>query len=443
MPSTANLFHVIEHVVPCQYIREYPGATINGQTDLLKLSVKQYIPIDNLTPQHGDVTILAAHANGLPKELYEPLWDDLYRCSKSQGFRIRAIWIADVVNQGQSGVLNEGVLGNDSNWFDHSRDLLHLVNLKQSEMPQPIIGVGHSMGGFHLAHLSLMHPRLLHSIILIDPIIQRERTPLSDNRYIELSEMAAQFSELSIVRRDQWPSRKAAAESFQRSRFYHGWDPRVLEQWIKFGLRDTPTMTYPLHDETLPETDADGPPVTLTTTRHQEVFSFTRPIYDHAGCRGSHETHPDLDKGIPDSSRFYRPEPPQIFAQLPFLRPSIFYIFGGRSNISIPALRADKIKNTGTGLGGSGGVANGRVREAFLEQAGHLIPQETPRETAELISLWLRPELDRWQSEDEAFRALLDRTTTIEKVTACDKWTGLWPNLRPQRREKKATVSML
>lgn len=35
-------------------------------------------------------------------------------------------------------------------WFDHSRDLLFLVNQFQDEMPHPIIGIGHSMGGTHM-----------------------------------------------------------------------------------------------------------------------------------------------------------------------------------------------------------------------------------------------------------------------------------------------------
>lgn len=33
-----------------------------------------------------------------------------------------------------------------ANWFDHSRDLLHMINHFREEMPRPIIGVGHSMG---------------------------------------------------------------------------------------------------------------------------------------------------------------------------------------------------------------------------------------------------------------------------------------------------------
>lgn len=143
-------FRTIEHKVPAQHIREYPNATANSQEEVLYLSVKQYIPLDNPRPRPGDVTILAAHANGFPKELYEPLWDDLWKQSARHGWRIRSIWIADCVQSGQSYVLNEACLGNDPGWNDHPRDLLHLVNTKRDEMPRPIIGIGHSMGCSHL-----------------------------------------------------------------------------------------------------------------------------------------------------------------------------------------------------------------------------------------------------------------------------------------------------
>lgn len=41
------------------------------------------------------------------------MWEELLRRSKSQGFSIRNIWIADVAHQGASGALNEFKLGND------------------------------------------------------------------------------------------------------------------------------------------------------------------------------------------------------------------------------------------------------------------------------------------------------------------------------------------
>lgn len=37
-----------------------------------------------------------------------------------------------------------------ADWFDHGRDLLHLVNQFQDEISHPIIGIGHSMGGTQL-----------------------------------------------------------------------------------------------------------------------------------------------------------------------------------------------------------------------------------------------------------------------------------------------------
>lgn len=64
---TESVFDVKEHVLPCSYIREYPLATVDGEEDVLHLAIKQYIPLDNLTPRKGDVTIIAAHANGFPK----------------------------------------------------------------------------------------------------------------------------------------------------------------------------------------------------------------------------------------------------------------------------------------------------------------------------------------------------------------------------------------
>lgn len=60
-------FNVQEHVVPCQYIREYPGATMNDQQDTLQLHVIQYKPKDRSEDRPGAVTIIGAHANAFPK----------------------------------------------------------------------------------------------------------------------------------------------------------------------------------------------------------------------------------------------------------------------------------------------------------------------------------------------------------------------------------------
>lgn len=109
-----------------------------------------------------------------------------------------------------------------------------------------------------------MHPRLLAGIILIDPVI--DAGPTAEERGLE-APMEFSIAAASTYRRDLWPSREAAAEAFRKNPFYQRWDKRVLDLWLEHGLRALPTLLYPI--VTTP-CQAEMP-VTLTTTKHQEV----------------------------------------------------------------------------------------------------------------------------------------------------------------------------
>ncbi|KAF2401534.1 alpha/beta-hydrolase [Trichodelitschia bisporula] len=417
---SSALFRIQEHILPCQHIRQYPHATIDSQEDILHLAIKQYTPLDNPSPQAGDVTIIGTHANAFPKELYEPLWDELLRRSKAAGFRIRSIWIADVAFQGASGVLNESKLGNDPSWYDHPRDLLHMVNHFRASMPRPIIGIGHSMGGNNLVNLSLMHPRLFETLILIDPVIAR-----LTSRKGNISPASA-----SSVRRDRWPSRKVAAEAFLRSKFYQSWDKRVFDLWVKHGLRDLPTKVYP--------DPAAGyePEVTLATTKHQEVFTFLRPnLPAKPGSLPKALTHPDVPSEGPHEP-FYRPEPLMTFKNLPHLRPSVLYIFGEISPLSEKSTRDEKMAVTGVGESGSGGAPAGRVRDVVVAGAGHLIPMEKVGETADLCSGWLDSELKRWAANEHTIRQAWARVPPREKYTLTQEVLDTLSGVMPKRVSK-------
>lgn len=63
----STLFHIKEHVIEGQHVREYAQATAHSNEEVLKLAVKQYIPKDNPNPKPGDITIIASHANGFVK----------------------------------------------------------------------------------------------------------------------------------------------------------------------------------------------------------------------------------------------------------------------------------------------------------------------------------------------------------------------------------------
>ncbi|KAI3335560.1 Alpha/beta hydrolase family-domain-containing protein [Ustulina deusta] len=441
-------FHVREHVVPGQHIREWPRATAHSQEDVLKLHVKQYVPKDNPSPQPGDVTILGAHANGFPKELYEALWADLHARSRAAGFRIRGIWIADVSNQGWSGQLNEGKLGDDPCWHDQTRDLLHLTNVFRAEMPRPIVGVGHSFGANILTHLSLLHPRLLTTLVLLDPTIVVFDQARS-------SGPSTSMARLSTFRRDVWPSRAAAIESFRRSPFYRSWDARVLAAWNEHALRDLPTPLFP---DPQPPSSSGPPPstpgATLRTTKHQEVFTFFRPLYPHITSTpsASSPTFTVSKSGAPDYEPppasalapgeepfpFYRSEGGVVLTSLPAVRPSALFVHGGASDISSPDMRALRVSTCGVGLGGSGGAAAGRVAEVVLQGKGHLFPMEVPDETASHVAPWLGAEVARWrreQAEYDAWTRLPMRDKSTLSPDFVDK-VG-----RPEKKKKEKTRS--
>ncbi|KAI2628848.1 alpha/beta-hydrolase [Hypoxylon sp. NC1633] len=415
-------FHVKEHVIPSQHVREFPRATSRSQEDVLYISIKQYIPISNPDPQPGDVTIIGAHANGFPKELYEPLWEDLLAeslrsQSQSQedgpGFRIRSIWIADVSNQGYSGTLNEHTLGNDPSWHDHARDLLHMTNVFRAEMPRPLIGLGHSFGAAVLTKLSLLHPRLLSTLVLLDPTI----TTFSFQR-VGPGKSAVRAS---AFRRETWATRAAAEASFRRSAFYRTWDARVLDAWIRHAIRDMPTALFP---NPTPNPDPDSANVndraTLRTTKHQEVFTFFRPLWPYvldartgAVNRDPEDGAPDYDEAMqerigdggaaPAMFPFYRSEGPSILKHLSEVRPSVLWVFGGDSDLGTPEARKLKTETCGTGGGGSGGMKAGRVGQVVMEGRGHLFPMEVPGECARHAAAWIGKEMSRWREKQRQY----------------------------------------
>jgi pimeloyl-ACP methyl ester carboxylesterase len=295
-----------------------------------------------------------------------------------------------------------------------------MINHFRDQMPQPLVGVGHSMGGAHLINLSLMHPRLLSTLILIDPVVIRTSHTSAYN-----------LGRMSAKRRDRWPSRAAARKAFEKSPMFKAWDKRVLDCWMEHALRDLPTKLYPevAISATVPALGADvsgsiiSPdsekevPVTLKTTKHQEVMTFMRgnfvtPSNPAPGTAPNPLTHPDVDTTLPPITPFYRNESFHIFKLMPYLRPSVLYIFGTESDLSTPTHIADKLEVTGVGVGGSGGVAKDRVKEYTMQGGSHLMPMERVEETAAQCSGWLLRELKRWKDEYiqiEAIRAMTPR----------------------------------
>lgn len=260
-----------------------------------------------------------------------------------------------------------------------------------------------------------MHPRLLSSVILIDPPIMPAFSTGGFGPHL--------LAQMSAFRHDRWRSRAEAAASFKKSKFYQSWDERVFDRWIEYGLRDLPTALYP--DYQHPQ-DPKDKPVTLTTTKHQEVFSFVRPHPNFEGqspggnSTVNRQTHPDLQGASPFP--FYRPESEIMFHNLAHIRPAVLFMFGGKSLLSNPEARDLKMKLTGTGAGGNGGAAQGRVQQVFFEHVGHLIPLEAVDECAQSAADFLALEVQRWQKEEAEFKKAWESRGKEERTTLTKEW---------------------
>ncbi|KAK6498006.1 hypothetical protein TWF506_004250 [Arthrobotrys conoides] len=358
-----GLLRAEKHIVPAFPIRELVRGVWNGD-EKLQLVANCYRPLSNLDPKPGDLTILAAHGNGFHKELYEPFFESLVEEYEKKGSRIRSIWIADFHSQGDSGVLNEGKLGGDVSWNDHSRDLLSLVTHLQNDFTRPIAAIGHSMGGAQLFTLSLMHPTLFSCVIGLDAVI----SPLPALEGPSPGNPAT----LSAKRRDIWPSYEEAVKYFKSRPFYQSWDPRVLDIHMKYGLRKVPTAIYP--DVTKVGRDA----VTLRTTKHQEVFSFWRTrVQDRA-------------------------ESKDVFSRLKEMKVPVCYIQGGDSALNWGHKNELMMLNTPQ-----------PCEMHSIPKCGHLVPFEKPKETAAIAAAYLQHRTVAWKEEVEQEKENWPATMTI------------------------------
>ena len=265
-----------------------------------------------------------------------------------------------------------------------------------------------------------MHPRLFTTIVLLDPVIQSVANPIG------MGTDPPGNVNMSTYRRDVWPSRKIAAESYAKIPVFAAWDKRVFERLVAYGFRDLPTALYP---EMPADANPDSPPVTLTTTRHQEVWTYLRPNYEayeshQNGGRPviNRSTHPDLDP-IPKRAHvpFYRPEPYNTYDNISLVRPSTLWLLGGESYLKRNEVR-QAAKVCGTGVGGSGGMAEGRVKEVVFPKHGHLFPMEIVNETAHECAQWLGTELARWRKDEEEWRNMRAKRPKDDDLKTDEKW---------------------
>lgn len=263
-------------------------------------------------------------------------------------------------------------------------------------------------------HLSLIHPRLFHSLALIEPVIQ-SGSPSGPNAALP-----------SSLRPDLWPSRSAAEASIRGNKFFKRWDSRALDRYLQYGLRRTPTALFP--------TQAESGPVTLTTTKHQEAWSYVRSNFvSMSDDNKARLVAPDLDAENM-THLFHRPEMVLTFLNLPSVRPNVLWIFGASSPINTLASQDEKVIRTGTGVGGNGGADAGKVEKEVVQKGGHMLPFENPQECASLLAPWLEKQIEDFQTVEKFVGQHVSGRSERNMLAVSEQW---FKNVRMKPREKR------
>ena len=167
-------------------------------------------------------TIHFAHANGFPAGTYSKLFSFL-----RNDFEIG--WLERHGHDPRFPVTD--------NWKYLRDELRAEIERRYTE---PVIGVGHSLGGLLHFLVAVEKPALYRQLILLDaPIISR----LSSHgvRILKITGLMDRFSPSRIarVRRSAWRSKQEAFEHFRKKPKFAAFDEDVLRDYIECGTTET------------------------------------------------------------------------------------------------------------------------------------------------------------------------------------------------------------
>jgi pimeloyl-ACP methyl ester carboxylesterase len=230
---------------------------VAGSEKLLWNCVNRYVKRD-LREQKG-LTLFFAHANGFPKEIWEPSLQHLVK--DSSGPQIDEIWTWEATQHGDSALINNNNLTGIYDWMDNSRDILNfLINYLPSAATSSVLSthlprlsveesesrkvsgykdrtlavVGHSFGGCTLLLAAINYPALFSSLILVDPVIAQP------GLYGAHSKNLQGYVRGALQRREHWPTRDDALRLFKKAPFFAAWDPDILKTYVEHALAPDP-----------------------------------------------------------------------------------------------------------------------------------------------------------------------------------------------------------
>ena len=157
-----------------------------------------------------------SHANGFPARTYSVLFEQL------KGHRISAI-----------NILAENRKAADIKWYDLTEDILE----SEGQFGEPVVGVGHSIGGVLTLLAAAKKPELFQTVILLDPPLfsSQKRGLISILRALKIEDLVSPSGK-SKKRRDHFESKQQAHSFFQANKMFKNLHSQSLLDYVTHGL---------------------------------------------------------------------------------------------------------------------------------------------------------------------------------------------------------------
>ena len=168
--------------------------------------------------------IIFSHGNSFPASTYRVMLEYL----RQRGFEVDAV--EKFGHDPKYTVTN--------NWPHLVDQLADFAREQQGKGPAAFL-VGHSLGGLLSLMCAARHPELARGVVMLDsPVLGGWRaTTVGLAKHTPLIG-ALSPGRISQKRRNHWPSREAALESFQQKKAFAKWDPQVLRDYMDHGTHD-------------------------------------------------------------------------------------------------------------------------------------------------------------------------------------------------------------
>ncbi|MDF3160167.1 alpha/beta fold hydrolase [Pseudomonas proteolytica] len=162
--------------------------------------------------------VFFTHANGFPSATYGKLFDAL----------APEYTVAHLSQHG-----HDPRFPVDDNWQNLVDELIHHLE----QQPEPVWGVGHSLGGVLHLHAALRCPQLYRGVVMLDsPVLT-----LADRWVIRAAKRFGLIDRLTpagrtLGRREEFSDLDAARQYFSGKTLFRGFDPECLEAYLQHGL---------------------------------------------------------------------------------------------------------------------------------------------------------------------------------------------------------------